>query len=541
MSIQTHNIQFLQSKASLFQGCLRGVERECLRVDANSNLARTPHYSELGSALTHPFITTDFSESLLEFITAPHASIEAMLDQLNEIHCFTASHIGDELFWSSSMPSFLPSDKDIPIARYGHSNAGTMKSIYRKGLSNRYGSSMQMVAGIHYNYSIAPAVWSELRWKEQSFLSLQDYTTQGYFRMIRNFKRWYWLLIYLFGAAPAVGSSFVENKQHNLVSIPDCVDTLYHSYGTSLRLGNLGYQSSVQDDLTVSYNNLPTYIRDLLKVLNESYHGYEIFSSSTIANESSRSAIESWQQLSAAILQIENEFYSVIRPKQTARSGETQLKALWNRGVEYIEVRCLDINPFEPLGISAQQAAVVEVFLLTCLLYDSPDLCTDEVRCTLDNQKLVVEKGREPNLRLKRKDADGNLSKVLLSSWSSELFESMEVVAKLLDSASANDSYLKSLMAFKPMINEPKRTLSHQTLDGMQSKGLNYIDWVNQQSKQFTDYFKQQQLSPLSQAHFDSIAKKSLIKQSDVEQQDSLNFSEFIRDYYQQYQSQNFQ
>ncbi len=525
------NADYLKRHTSLFQGSLRGIERECLRVTPKAILATTVHPEGVGSALTHPLITTDFSEALLEFITAPHASIDAMLEQLEQIHCFTAQYIDDELFWSSSMPCQLPEDSKIPIAQYGLSNVGKMKSVYRKGLSNRYGRSMQTVSGIHFNFSIPAAVWSELRWKEHSFLSLQDYTTDGYFRLIRNFKRWYWLLIYLFGSAPAVSQSFLQGKEHNLQPLENIPETSGFIYGTSLRLGNLGYQSSVQDKLNINYNDLQGYVSQLLEALNQPYKGYETIN-----------VDKQWQQLSTAILQIENEFYSVIRPKQTARSGETQLKALWNRGVEYIEVRCMDINPFEPLGINASQVAFLETFLLTCMLEDSPAMTAQESQLTLENQKAVVESGRKPGLMLKQIDTKtDSISNLSLTQWSKQLFAKMQIAAQLLDNSYVTQRYQQGIKRYEPMLEDPDKTLSGQIIQSMQREQSSHLQWVSRQSDYFTQQFKSTALDADIKKHFEVLTAKSREEQNILEQNNTVEFSHFIEDYYQQYDLANFQ
>ena len=127
----------------------RGIEKESLRVRPDAMLADTPHPAGLGSPLTHPHITTDFSESQLELITGVHTGSEACLEELTAIHQVVYRHIGDEMLWCASMPCKLPADDRIPIGRYGSSNIGRAKTVYRVGLSHRYGRRMQMISGVH--------------------------------------------------------------------------------------------------------------------------------------------------------------------------------------------------------------------------------------------------------------------------------------------------------------------------------------------------------------------------------------------------------
>ncbi|MEO5659332.1 MAG: glutamate--cysteine ligase, partial [Polaromonas sp.] len=183
------------------KGMRRGIEKESLRSQTSGALAMTPHPAALGSALTHPSITTDFSESQVELVTSAHVSPEAALGQLTQLHQFTYRALqenGDEMLWVSSMPCGLPTDETIPIAHFGSSNVGRAKSVYRMGLSHRYGRRMQTISGIHYNWSL-PGV-----------------TSEQYFALIRNFRRHAFLLLYLFGASPAVCSTFVAGRQHEL-------------------------------------------------------------------------------------------------------------------------------------------------------------------------------------------------------------------------------------------------------------------------------------------------------------------------------------
>jgi glutamate--cysteine ligase len=209
--------QIIVSDPTLLRGIGRGIEKESLRVTSDGTLAQTPHPPALGAALTHDRITTDYSESLLEFITPVSRDIDGTLNTLEDIHSFVYRHLDRELLWSSSMPCIVAGDAGIPVARYGSSNVGRMKTVYRNGLGHRYGRLMQAIAGVHYNFSMPEAYWQAAHGSEGSDLSLQDYITSRYLDLIRNFHRWSWLLIYLFGASPAVCASFMRGRgQHPL-------------------------------------------------------------------------------------------------------------------------------------------------------------------------------------------------------------------------------------------------------------------------------------------------------------------------------------
>jgi glutamate--cysteine ligase len=235
---------------SALRGMRRGIEKESLRCLPDGRLAATPHPQALGSALTHPHITTDFSEAQLELITGVHGDIDVCLDELTQIHQFVYRSLrqaGDEMMWVGSMPCGLPADENIPIGVYGTSNVARAKSVYRMGLGHRYGRRMQTISGIHYNWSLP---------------GLSD---DDYFGLIRNFRRHSFVLLYLFGASPALCDSFVEGREHQLQRLSD--HTLYLPHATSLRMGRLGYQSDAQATLAVSYNNLRSYGASLQQAL----------------------------------------------------------------------------------------------------------------------------------------------------------------------------------------------------------------------------------------------------------------------------------
>ena len=416
MSLESRLALLANADKSLLANIVRGIEKESLRVEPNGQLAKTPHPKALGSALTHPSITTDYSEALLEFITAPSASIDQVLSELEEIHRYTYENIDDELLWVNSMPCQLGEDSSIPVGEYGSSNIGRMKTVYRLGLGHRYGRLMQTIAGIHYNFSVPDSLWMKLQADEGNQQSLQDYKTEGYFALIRNFRRYFWLLLYLFGAAPAVCKSFVRNREHDLQPVGNDSHSLYKPNATSLRMGNLGYQSDAQSSLIVCYNDIAQYTRTLKGALETPYKHYE--------HLGLKDSQGNYQQLTTNLLQIENEFYSPIRPKRTAASGETPLEALHNKGVEYIEVRCVDLNPLAACGIDRQTIHFLDTFLLFCLLKDSPKTNNNEYQQITENQRRTVADGRNPDVEL----VDGEQSRKLVD-WGQALVAEMQPVA----------------------------------------------------------------------------------------------------------------
>lgn len=514
---------FELSNASIFNGILRGCEREALRVTPNGALALSEHPNALGSALTHPQITTDFSEALLEFITPPSHKLDELLDKLRTIQAFTYKQLGDELIWTNSMPCSLPEDLEIPVANYGNSNNGKMKTTYRIGLGHRYGRTMQTVAGVHYNFSLPDCFWALLSDKENQILDLRSFKNKKYFDLIRNFRRHYWLLIYLFGASPALCRSFVRNKSHSLIPFNDDPHTLHLPYATSLRMGDLGYQSSAQESLYVCYNDQDSYIKTLCKAITTTHPEYEAIGLKDSAGK--------FKQLNTSLLQIENEFYSSIRPKRTAKAGETALAALNNRGVEYIEVRCLDIDPFDPLGINIEQAYFLDTFLVYCALQDSPMTDQEESAYILENQKSVVREGRNTNLMLQHKQ-HGKLS---LHTWGTQLLEGMKPVAKMLDLANQCDSHSKSLEAQRLKLEDPNLTPSGQILNTLKKDKITFAQYALKQSQQHKETLTNHTLTEQQALRMTDMVKKSLEEQKTLENNEDKVFDEFLSNYFQQY------
>ena len=506
-------------------GIKRGLEKESLRVTPSGDLAQTDHPLGLGSALAHPHITTDYSEALLEFITQPFDKIEPLLKQLEEIHRFTYRELSSsrERLWPASMPCTLGSDEQIPVARYGNSNTGQMKTVYRVGLGHRYGRSMQTIAGIHYNFSLPDAFWQALQTQLGDSQSLQQFKTERYFALIRNFRRHFWLLVYLFGASPAVAACFVQGRNHQLQTFAQAPQTLYLPYATSLRMGDLGYQSDAQKALQVDYNNLSDYLKTLCGAITQSHPDYERIG---LKDEQGN-----YKQLNTSLLQIENEFYSSIRPKRTSQRGETALQALRLRGVEYVEVRCVDLNPFEPLGITAEQIRVMDAFLLFCILSPSPDTDAREFAQIQTNQKLVVNRGRDPELQLLAGDTS-----LPLGVWAAELLEQMHTCAQLLNSAYSTTSFTQAVAEQKAKLTQPELTPSAQLLAAMGEGQLSFNQLSQQLAEQHRQHFAAQPLDGETTEAYSAMAQQSLADQAALEQaQSDQPFDDYLASYYAQY------
>jgi glutamate--cysteine ligase len=509
----------------LLTGIARGIEKESLRITTAGKLSQAPHPKGLGSALTHSSITTDYSEALMEFITPVSASIEGSLATLENIHSYVYQHLDEqEVLWSASMPCIMTGNDDIPVAQYGDSNVARMKTVYRYGLGHRYGRLMQTIAGIHYNFSMPQNFWQQAWESENSPGTLTDYITARYLGLIRNFQRYSWLLVYLYGASPAVCGSFLRgDDKHGLIPFDDQSRSLYMPHGTALRMGDLGYNSDAQKDLNICYNSLDNYVQTLKKAILQSHDGY----SSIPAGEA-----DNFQQLNDSLLQIENEFYSPIRPKRVARTGETPLGALCRDGIEYIEVRCIDVSPFAPVGLDAQQIRFMDTFLLFCLFQDSPP-CTSQEQEVMDyNLKTIVNRGREPGLMLK--SCAGEQPFIELANG---LLQSMQGIADLLDKAADSSSYNSSLRDQKAKIIEPELTPSARVLREMRDANLPFFRLEMEYSKRWADHFRSAKMDAEAVAKLDEETRSSLAAQSHIEDTDTIDFTQYLQNYYSQYDS----
>ena len=493
--------------AKRLRGMRRGIEKESLRVLPGGELAVTPHPAALGSALTHPHITTDFSESQLELITGVHGTADACLEELAQIHQVVyralAEAGGDEILWCASMPCRLPADDAIPIGRYGSSNVGRAKTVYRTGLSYRYGRRMQMISGIHYNFS------------------LPGTTSEQYFALIRNFRRISWLPLYLFGASPTVCSSFVEGRPHELEELKG--GTLYLPHATSLRMGRLGYQSDAQATLAVSYNSLESYAASLDEALSKPYPPYEKIG---IREESGDSKGE-YKQLATTLLQIENEFYSTIRAKRRIRPGERPLHALRERGVEYIEVRLMDLDPFAPIGITAPTMRCLDLLLLHCLASESPPDTPREIAAIKRNQHLVAGGGRAPGLRLERAGRE-----VPLAQWGLEVLAACEPIAESVDAALGGAAYRDALASAQAAMKDPSIVPSARVLQAMdRNHDGSYVRFVLAESLAHAGHLRGLPLAEDTVGHFEGLAAESRAEQKRIEQADAYDFETYRRKY----------
>ncbi|MCK5697372.1 MAG: glutamate--cysteine ligase [Gammaproteobacteria bacterium] len=501
-------------------GNLIGLEKESLRVNTAGSIAQTAHPDALGATLTHPYITTDYSEALSEFITPPLKTISDALNFLQNTQKFVYKNLHDELLWATSMPCIVTGESSIPLARYGDSHASTMKTVYRRGLGHRYGRSMQLIAGVHFNFSINPEFWTILQSLEGDPHSSQDFINRRYFDLIRNSQRMGWLVPYLFGASPAVCKSFLLNGSSSLEEFDN--STYYEPYATSLRMGDIGYQNNKENEsgIKACYKNIDSYIASLDWAINTPCEEYQQFS------------IDPYQQLNSNILQIENEYYSTIRPKQILQGNEKPVIALKKRGVKYVELRSLDVNVYDPLGVNTSQLHFLEAFLLFCLLNESPEIEWSERQEIDNNEMLTAHQGRKPQLKLSHQGHSRTLQ-----TWAMEIMQEMVGVCELLDADDPQKPYSQSLKKQTERVQHSDLTPSARILDDMRQHKESFHHFAERMSQQHADYYSKLPLSAEQEQFYQDAVQTSREKLDIIEaldKKENISFENYLANYFSQ-------
>src|SRR5580698_3221007 len=501
----------------ILQGGRKGIEKESLRVTPAGDIVQTPHPRALGSALTNEHITTDYSESLIELVTPPFKTSWELLQYLLDLHQFVYRHLGDELLWATSMPCVLSGDAGIPIAEYGTSNIARMKSVYRRGLGVRYGRMMQAISGVHFNYSFPERFWEAYAELCASRDRGRDFISASYFHLLRNYRRHGWIILYLFGVSPVVCQSFIKGRNVTLQKLAP--GTYYEPYATSLRMSDIGYRNRNQAELSVSVNSLEEYVRDLTRAITTPHPPYEALGVFAHGD---------YQQLNANILQIENEYYSYIRPKRVARSGERPTKALLRAGVEYVEVRALDVSAFDPVGVNQHKLRFLEAFLALCLLRESAPISVGEQSALDANHLLVARRGREPGLELWREGV-----KTPMADWALELLDSMAGICEILDRGDPAQPYTNALATQSAKLRDVRLTPSARLLAELEATGESFFDLALRMSAMHKAYFLELYTPNAERlAELAAEAEESLRAQSQLEARQSETFEEYLARYF---------
>jgi glutamate--cysteine ligase len=500
-------------------GGRKGVEKESLRVTPEGRVSQRAHPRSLGSPLTNEQITTDYSEALIELVTPTFTTSWELLEYLTELHQFVYRNMdADELLWATSMPCALDGDASIPIAQYGTSNVGRMKTVYRYGLGLRYGRVMQAISGVHFNYSFPEHFWPVLGDVLKERDAGQDFRSAQYFGLLRNYRRHGWIVHYLFGVSPAVCRSFVRGRDdHGLVELAK--GTLYSPYATSLRMSDLGYRNKEQSRISISVNSLDEYVRDLTRAIT------------TPSAEYQKLGVEvdgEWRQLNANMLQIENEYYAFIRPKRVARSGERPTKALQRGGVEYVEMRSLDVSALDPVGVNQNKMRFLEAFAAFCVLAPSDPIDFGEQDEFDRNHVLVARRGREPGLQLRygQRDADMN-------TWAAEILDAMQGVCELLDHGDPKKPYAAALAVQAQKLADVEATPSARLLKEMRETGESFFEIALRMSRTYKQYFTELHEPDAPRlAEFRAQAEESLEAHARLEAAPQKPFRDYLAEYF---------
>ncbi len=507
----TCRLEQLNKDLSFFSGIRRGIEKESVRSSSGGQMSQVSHPSALGAPLTHPHITTDFAEAQLEFVTPAFKSSEEAIRFLSTLHCYTAQNLPDgEFLWGASMPPVLPAEDQVHLAQYGSSNAAKLKTLYRTGLANRYGKAMQTISGIHYNFSLPDSFWEALHAVDGSSLPLQKYKSEGYFSLIRNVMRHGWIINYLFGASPAIDTSFVDGRMHHLHKLTD--DTLYLPWATSLRMSDLGYTSNAQSSLNIRYNSQEQYLADLSYALSLASEDYNHFDAS--------------QQINSHVLQLENELYGSIRPKRIHQTLRP-MHAICAEGVEYIELRSLDINPYQPLGLDRETSCFLDMFLVYCALATSPEISYQEQVLINQRQQLVATEGRKPGLKLPMLNGDQPLMEVGL-----QIITAMEPLAQCLDQRldqmmSCHD-FTGALKSQSEKFINSGLTPSAKMLTDLRYRQCSYRELIMDLSREHMGVFRETLIEESLEGHLKEMVSRSREQQQQIEKQDSMTFTEYV-------------
>lgn len=495
-------------------GGRRGLEREGIRVTPQGRVSERPHPRALGSALCNPHVTTDYSEALLELVTPTFNDNAALAQYLADLHHFVARHLEDELLWAASMPGEIASEVEVPIARYGSSHRGRFKEVYRRGLQTRYGGLMQAIAGAHFNYSFPEKFWPH--WAEllKSRQYGAEFISAHYFDLVRNYRRFGWLALYLFGVSPALCASFMQQRR-DAELLPLGPGTLHLPYATSLRMSDLGYRNRNQTAVNVSVNALEEYLRDLNQATHTIHPPFAALGV-RVAGE--------YRQLNANILQIENEYYSNIRPKRAPRTGESTGRALARAGVEYVEVRALDICIFEPTGVCTDEMHFMEALLALCLVRLSAPIGASEQQQLDNNHLLVARRGREPGLQLQR---DGRA--VSLRDWGAELIDELAGICELLDAGDPARRYQRAVARQGDKLRDQELTPAARLLRDLRRSAVSFAEYTLTLSQQHrARLFDPAGHEPAVLAGFTAEAAESITEQAVIERADRGNFDEYL-------------
>jgi glutamate--cysteine ligase len=489
-----------------------GFERETLRIN-NSSISRSPHPTELGSACCNKFITIDFCESQLELITPPLLGSSPALKKLSDIHHFVTHKIGNESIWPFSMPPKINSEDDIPIGTFGTSHEGIFKHIYRVGLSNRYGRGMQSISGFHYNYSHPNILWDIL--SDFTHVNKSQIRSLVYFNILRNIHKMNWLLIYLFGSSPVIGNKILSNNNDSFEKLDQ--ETSYLPYATSLRMSEYGYSNVNRKNISVSLSTLDDYVDDLRRATMTEEPRY-------LEYEDKR-----YSQLNTNILQIEAEYYAVARAKSEKFNFIRPSANLKYGGVDFLELRSIDINPFSRIGIDNETALFLEIFMLFCTVNECELFDKEAMQDINDNDLTIAKYGRKPNISLKKDNGT-----ILMKNWAMDILDQMLSIAEQLDTG--DSKYTSVICKMKSKVKNQEKTQSAKILDKLLGENISHTELGVVIAEENKDYFLTSAIKlNKSWDDLEAETKASIFKQNNLEKEtlgSNEDFDQFKKRYF---------
>ena len=401
-----------------------GIEWESLRAKGDGNLSLTPHPEVFGDKLTNPVVTTDFSESQIEIITPTFNSIDEAFDNFSLLSdIVNASLPEDEYLWFQSIPCILPYWDQIPIAQYSEDGQSSQK--YREDLAKKYGVKKQMISGVHFNFSFSDELLNKLYAMESSDLTFKEFKNNVYLKVARNYIRHCWLIIYLTGCSIGSHKTFSNDCIH-LMDEQDDYGSYYSTKGPSFRNASCGYKNL--KELYPSYDSVQEFVNDINKFIDDG-------------------------DLSEA-----KELYTQIRLKP--KNPQDMLNSLENDGIEYVEIRTLDINPFYKCGLVRHDMKFLHLFLIYMFLKDESDY-KDWQKEAKFNEEATAESAYVESMRLLR---DGK--EVTLKSWASEIINEMYGMCEVLG---IDEAATLSLMLNR--ISNPDLTYGKRLLNLIRENG----------------------------------------------------------------------
>ncbi|EGT5620117.1 bifunctional glutamate--cysteine ligase GshA/glutathione synthetase GshB [Clostridium perfringens] len=425
-----------------------GLEKENVRVTESGNLALTPHPKAFGDREKNAYIKTDFSESQLEMVTPVCNTLEevySFICNLNKVVSLEIMKNG-EFLWPQSNPPILPREEEIPIAKLSNRE----DELYRENLSYKYGKKKQVISGIHYNFSFKEEfiklLYKELK-VEKDFREFKD---DIYLRMARNFQKYHWLLIYLTGASPVFHESYIEEIKEEGEKLGE--DSYYIKDDTSLRNSSYGYKN--KKDYYISYNSIEEYASDIKNLVKDKE------------------------------IQSIKEYYNPIRLKSLG--SEDMLESLLHKGIDYLEVRLLDLDPLSIQGVSKETLYLVHLFMIYTLLKENKEITYKDQEEFFKNHDMVALKGRNEEAVIYE-----NGVPVLLKDKGREILSEMDEIVEIL--FSNNEEFKNVIKRALEKINNPHDTISEKLIKDIKEEG--YINFHMRLAKEYLNNFKNKEFN----------------------------------------------